>query len=422
MNILIKKARIVDIGSALNAKTVDVLIKKGEITDIRASISDKNAKKIEIDNLHISPGWCDLHVNFRDPGYEYKEDIQSGMRAAAAGGFTAVALMPTTSPCIDSKTQVEYLIKTASTGCVDVHPVGAISINMEGEDITEMYDMKQAGAVAFSDDKKPLADAGLLERALLYSKAFKGLIMNFPYDLNIAHNGIINESENTVMLGIKAVPALAEEVMVARDISILEYTGGRLHFSTISCARSVELIREAKAKGLQISCEVAAHQLVLRDEILKTYDSNYKVMPPLRTDSDIRALITGLKDGTIDAVCSDHNPEDVENKMKEFDHAAYGIIGMETAFALLNTQLAKELKIEKIVALLSNNPRRILGLQIPHIKKGAKANITLFDPETQWTFQSKDIKSRSANTPFIGCDFKGKPLGVYNKGKLILNK
>lgn len=421
MSVLIKKARIVDPHSSQNGKVADILIEKGRIAAIRSSINKKAKRTVAIKNLHVSPGWCDTHANFRDPGFEYKEDIQSGMNAAAAGGFTAVAVMPSTLPCTDNKPQVEYVKKKAAGGMVDVHPVGALSVGCKGEDITEMFDMHQAGAVAFSDDDKPVQNAGLLERALLYSKAFDGLVMDFPYDLGIAHKGLVNESSSTAMLGLRQSPVLAEQVMVARDISLLEYTGGRLHFSTISSAESVRLIRQAKAKGLRLTCEVAAHQLALDDSHLTSYDSHFKVMPPLRTAEDIRELSRGLKDGTIDAICSDHRPEDIEQKNKEFDLAAFGIIGLETAYAASNSALRGKLETEEVIALLAVKPREILGIEVPVIKTGAMANITLFDPDKVWRFEEADIRSRSANTPFIGNEFVGKALGIYNKGQLWLH-
>jgi len=421
MNLLIKSAKIVDSNSPHNGKKVDILIENGIIKSIKSTIKDKSVKNIEVENLHASPGWFDMQVNFRDPGFEYKEDLISGTEAAAHGGFTGVAVMPSTHPPIHTKADIEYIKNKTVNSIVDVYPIGALSHKMDGKDISEMYDMHQSGAVAFSDDKQPILNAGLLLRALMYAKNFNGLVVTHCDDKNVSLDGKINEGETSTMLGLKGIPALAEELMVARNIYLAEYAETGIHISSVSTAKSVELIRQAKSRKLKITASVNAYNLILDDSSLKDFDTNYKVNPPLRTKADIEALKKGLIDGTIDAIVSDHSPEDEENKKVEFDHAAFGMIGLETTFAAANTNRGK-MSLEKLISKISINPRKILNLPIPEIKEEAEANLTFFDPDKKWKFEEKYIHSKSKNTPFIGTVFQGKALGIYNKGKLQLSK
>ena len=422
MKLLIKSVKIIDPTSPHNGKVKDILIENGKIKSIKDKISaDKNINVHNGKGQCVSPGWFDLRANFRDPGLEYKEDLNSGMKAAAAGGFTGVAVMPSTHPPIHSKAQVEYIKNKSAKGIVDVFPVAAVSNNLEGKDLTEMYDMFLSGAVAFSDDKNSVKDAGLLLRALLYAKNFNGLIMNYPNDATVSDKGKMNESITSALLGMKGMPAIAEEIIVARDLYLAEYTESRIHFSTISSAGSVELIRKAKAKGIKVTADVAAHQIALDDSSLSEFDSNYKVKPPLRTKKDISALKKGLADGTIDVICSDHSPEDEENKKTEFDYAAYGIIGLETAFAIANTQLEKMLKTGDIINKFAVRPREILNLPVPSVKEGNEANITIFDINKKWTFATENIRSKSKNTPFVGTNFKGRVAAVYNNGQFMIS-
>ncbi|MFL5752028.1 MAG: dihydroorotase [Bacteroidia bacterium] len=421
MNILIKSATVVDPNSSHNGKKVDILIEKGIITEIRSSIkNDKNYKTIESGDLCVSPGWLDMQVNFRDPGFEYKEDLESGTRSAAQGGFTAVCLMPGTNPPLHSKSQIDYVVNKTRDGIVDVYPVGCISHNHEGKDIAEMYDMKQSGAVAFSDDKKALKDAGLVMRALQYSANVGSFIITHCDDRSISLDGKMHEGETSTRMGLKGIPALAEELMVQRNIAILEYAGGKMHLPTISTKASVELVKHAKAKGLQITAGVAAHNLFLDDAKLSDFDSNYKVNPPLRGKEDLEALKRGLLNGTIDVIVSDHAPEDTENKDLEFDFASDGIVALETAFAVANTATSGKMNSELLIEKFAINPRRILGLAIPQIKENEQANLTLFDPTHKWEFTKKQIRSKSTNTPFVGQTFTGKALGIINKNGISL--
>jgi dihydroorotase len=402
----------------LNGKVKDIFIKDGIIKKIADKISEKeigkNVKVFDQKGSCVSIGWFDMKANFRDPGHEMKEDIFSGMEAAKAGGFTGVALMPSTNPTLQTKADVEYILNKSKNNLVDIFPVGALSVNREGKDLSEMFDMKQAGAVAFTDDKHSVMDSGLMLRALQYSKNIDSLIISFADEKNISGKNLMNESVNSVYFGMKGSPSIAEELTVQRDLKLCEYAGAKIHFSTISSAGAVDLIRKAKKAGLKVTAEICSHQLCFDDSTLHDYDTNYKVKPPFRTKNDIKELIKGLEDGTIDVICSDHSPEDTEAKNVEFEFADFGIIGLETAFAAANTQLHKKLSIEQIIEKFTTQPREILNISVPEIKEGAVANLTLFNPATEWTFTKDHIKSKSQNTPFINYKFKGKVLAIAN--------
>lgn len=422
MNILIKQAHIIDSNSAYNGKVMDVLIENGTIRSIKTRISpEKNVKIIEAENLHLSNGWLDMQVSFCDPGFEHKEDLDSGIKAAASGGFTGVALVSSTYPTIHSKAEVFYIKNKTADSIVDVYPIGTLSHKQEGQDISEMYDMKLAGAVAFSDDKKPVNNSGLLLRALLYSQNFDGLIMTHCDDKSISNDGKMNEGVVSTKLGLKGIPALAEELMVDRNIFLAEYTNAPLHISNISTHKSVELVRQAKAKGLKITASVNAYSIALDEKELSGFDSNYKLNPPLRTKEDIEALKKGIIDGTIDVITCDHRPQDIESKDVEFDFASNGMIGLESAFGLINTNKGK-IKLETVINTLSANPRKILKLKEPKIAEGEIANLTLFNPSKEWLFEKKHIQSKSSNTPFIGTTFTGKVIGIINKKQSYFNK
>ncbi len=422
MEILIRQARIVHTGSPLHNQVKDILIVNGKIKKIGSKLSaGPKTKEIKSANLHVSPGWFDLNTFLADPGYEQKETIESGCKAAAAGGFTHICAMPNTNPVTQSKAQVEYVLKKAADNIVAVHPIGAVTHNTDGADLSEMYDMYNAGAVAFSDGLKPSASAGLVERALLYVKAFGGLIMNHPEDASISRNGVMHEGVVSTKLGLPGAPALAEEIAVNRDLYILEYTGSRLHFMDISLKRSIELIRNAKKKGLNITASANAYNLAMDESAVGDYDTNSKTNPPLRSKEDITALVKGINDGTIDTITSAHQPQDEECKKLEFDKADFGMIGLETCYALINTKIGKQVAAEKIVEALGINARSILGLPVPALKEDAEADLTLFDPDKKWTFGKDDIRSRSLNTPFIGWEFTGKVIGIINKGQIHIN-
>lgn len=407
MKILIKSALIVDSRSPLNGKKRDILIENGKITSIAANISEPKAKEITAKGLCVSSGWIDMRANFCDPGFEFKEDITSGIEAAKRGGFSTVVLMPSTNPVIDSKSGVEYVLSKAKNNDVKILVAGSLSDKMEGKQMSEMYDMHQAGAVAFTDDKKSVG-AELMMRALEYTLNFGGLVMSFPYEKGVSSHGQMNEGITSVSMGTAGIPNIAEEIRLQRDIELLRYTGGKLHVSLISTAKSVELIRRAKKEGLNITCAVAAHQLYFLDEDLKTFDTNLKVIPPFRSKDDRKALIAGLKDGTIDAICSDHTPQDVEHKVREFEDASFGISSIETTFFTAYAALEKHLSVEEIVAKFTTAPASILGIEQNEIKEGVSANLTLFSTEENTIVDNSNWKSKSKNSPLFGKELKGK--------------
>jgi dihydroorotase len=417
MNLLIKSATIIDPNSPFHQQVADLLIQKGEIVKIAAEINE-DAEIVDAEGKYISPGFFDLNCNIGELGLETKEDLHTGTRAAAAGGFTGVALMPNTVPPVHSQAEIEYLFNRAKKNLVDVYPLGAISYKREGKDLAEMYDMYLSGAKAFTDGNRPVQDAGLMERALLYAQGFDALVFSYPEDTAIAGKAKVNEGEVSTLLGMKGIPSLAEELMIARDLYLAEYTGSKIHFSTISTTRSVELIREAKRKGLEITCDVAAHHLVLTEEALVGFDSMYKVKPPLRTQDDVDALIKGLTDGTIDAIVSQHTPHEIEFKDVEFEVAEYGIIGLQTVLSLA---LKAGLDVENIVQKLALNPRAILNIDMPAINEGNKANLVLFDTEAEWEYNKHNNKSKSSNSPFMGQNLKGKVLLTCNNNYLFKN-
>jgi len=412
--LLIKSATIIDPNSPFHQKVADILVEDGYITVIGKNVNAK-AETIDGKGKYVTPGFFDLNCNIGELGLETKEDLQTGTRAAAAGGFTGVALMPNTQPPVHSKAEVEYLLNRAKNNMVDVYPLGAISHKREGKDLAEMYDMFLSGAKAFTDGNRPVQDAGLMERALLYTQGFGALIMSYPEDTAIAGKAKVNEGEMSTLLGMKGIPPLAEELMIARDLYLAEYTGSRIHFSTISTQRSVELIRDAKKKGLHVTCDVAAHHLLLTDEALAGFDSQYKVKPPLRTKKDVNALIKGLKDGTIDAIVTQHTPHEVEFKDVEFEVAEYGIIALQTAFS---TALQAGLDIELIVQKMAVNPRRILNIEAAIITEGKKAELALLDADQTWEYTKQNNRSKSYNSPFIGQNLNGKALLVCNNNHL----
>ncbi len=421
MNILIKSAHIINPDSPYNGKVMDVLIENGIIKSIKSKITpNKNVKVIEGKNLHLSSGWLDMQVSFCDPGFEHKEDLNSGIKSAIAGGFSGVAVVSSTNPPIHSKGDVQYIKNKTANSIVDVYPIGAISYRQEGNDLSEMFDMQQAGAIAFSDDKKSINDAGLLMRALLYAQNFGSLIITHCDEKSISQDGKMNEGITSTQLGLKGIPALAEELMVARNIYLAEYTNAPIHLANISTQKSVGLIKQAKANGLKVTASINAYNIALDDSVLMDFDSNYKLNPPLRTKSDIAALLKGIADGTIDAITSDHRPQDIESKNVEFDYALNGMIGLETCFGLINSNKGN-ISLETIIETLTTKPRKILNIQQPKIAESEPANITLFDPEATWTFEKKNIQSKSSNTPFIGTKFKGRIIGVINKKLVHLN-
>ncbi len=418
MQLLIKNATLVHPASQHDGSAADILITDGKIETIGNGLTVVGATVFDANGACVSPGWLDLGTLVGDPGLEHREDFASVEKAAAAGGYTAIACLPNTLPATHSKSEVQYVRSRSQGSLVDFLPIGAVSHDCGGKDITEMYDMQAAGAVAFSDGKKSVQDSGLMLRALQYVKPFGGVILNRPHDRTMAPSGQVHEGVMSTSLGMKGIPALAEELMLRRDIYLAEYTGSRFHALNISTAGAVELVRQAKARGLQVTASVAAMNIACDDHLLSEFDPHWKVMPPIRELLDMEALKAGLADGTIDCITSNHTPLDPESKNLEFPFADFGAIGLETAFGLSWMHLFNSLTVSQLVEKLAISPRQILGLPPAKLGPGMEANLTIFDPNLEWTFSKKDIFSKSRNTPLVGWRMKGKVLGVVNKGRL----
>lgn len=418
MTILIKSAVIIDPKSSFHGEKKDILVKNGQIEKIANKITASGKfRVIDYPDLHVSCGWFDSSVSLGEPGLEERETLETGLNVALSSGFTALAINPNTHPIIDNKSGIEFIVNKTKASPLNVYPIGALSQKGEGKELAELYDMHKSGAIAFGDYQKPIENDNLMKIGLLYAQNFNGLIFSFPKNNSIAGEGVAHEGENSTKLGLKGVPALAEHLQIARDLSILEYTGGKLHIPTISTAKSVQLIKEAKKKGLKVSCSVAAHNLVLTDDELNTFDSQYKVNPPLREEKDVKALIKGVKDGIIDVITSDHNPIDIEHKKLEFSRALEGTLGMESLFGALN----KVLDLETLISLLTDRPRKVFGLNTYTINEGEQADLTLFSTQDIYEFSENHIRSTSKNAIFLGKKLKGKVLGTYVNKHLTLN-
>lgn len=416
MNLLLKSATIIDHSSPFHLQTKDILIENGTITKIGEKLKNpKNYKEITFDNLHISQGWFDSSVCFGEPGFEERETIENGLKTASKSGFTAVAVNPNTFPSTDNKSAVQFLKNKAAHSATALFPIGNFTKGGKSEDIAELYDMQNAGAIAFGDYNKAVSNANLLKIGLQYAQNFDALILSFPQNNSIAGIGLVNEEVNSTKLGLKGIPALSEELQIVRDLFLLEYTGGKLHIPTISTAKSVELIKEAKKKKLNVTCSVAAHHLVLTDDELKDFNTNTKVLPPLRTSKDLKALIKGLKEGVIDMVTSDHNPIDVEHKKVEYNNAKFGTIGLESLFGALN----KTIGLETLIDCLTSKPRERFKVPTYPIVEGQLANITMFNPDFEFTFTEKDILSTSKNAVFLNKNLNGKVYGIISNNKMV---
>ncbi|NJY62512.1 dihydroorotase [Salinimicrobium sp. CDJ15-81-2] len=408
MKILVRSAKIIDNESPYNNKVMDILVENGIIKEIAPTIKARKPDlEISFENLHVSQGWFDSSVNFGEPGYEERETLDNGLKTAGRSGFTAIALNPGNDPVTDNKGAVTFLLNKAQKQPVSLLPIGTLTRKSEGKDMAELYDMQQAGAIAFGDYKRSVSNPNMLKLALQYAQNFDGLVMSFPQENKIAGNGQVNEHENSTLLGLKGIPPLAEELQITRDLYILEYTGGKLHIPTISTAKSVEIIREAKERGLDVTCSVAIHNLFFTDEQLNNFDTNAKVLPPLRTKADVKALIAGVRDETIDMVTTDHSPMDVEHKKVEFDNAFFGTLGLESALGAL----LQIFSVKTAVRVLTAGKARFnLGEEV--IDEGSVANFSFFDPETEYTFQKEHIWSTSKNSLFLGNELKGKVYGI----------
>ncbi len=416
-NYLIKNITILDKTSEFNGKKVHLLIENGNVTKISEDFckDTETAQIIDYNGCYLAPPFCDVYVHVGDPGFEYREDIQSVANAALFGGFTSICSIADNHPITQTKAQVEYIINQAKNTAIDIFPIGAITENFDGKTPTEMQDMHQAGAIAFSDAPHSIKDSGMLLRALQYVQPFEGLVITMPYDKSLVGDGQVNESEISVRMGMKGITNLSEYASVQRDLEVLRYTGGKLHLVGISTAESVSLIRKAKVDGLQVTCSVFVHHLIGNENEVKNFDANYKVFPPLRTDNDKQALIEGLIDGTIDTISTQHTPLSNDEKNVEFELAEFGMIGLETAFGLLNKNLGNQISKEKWVELLSVNPRKILG------KPNRLEDFVILNFEEEYVFRENMIRSKSKNTPYLEHSLKGKVKAAFVKGKLYQN-
>jgi len=399
MKTLLKSAKIIDVNSPFHLQRKDVLINKGIITEIANKIKvEGNTKIIELDNLHISIGWFDTSVSLGEPGFEERETIDNGLDVAVKSGFTAIAVNPNTNPVIDNKSAVSFLISKAKNKLCDLYPIGNLTQRGKNENLAELYDMQSSGAVAFGDYKQSIYNANLLKIALQYA-------------------GFVHEGVQSTKLGLRGIPSLAEELQISRDLFILEYTGGKLHIPCISTANSVKLVAQAKKKGLDVTCSVAVHNLFLTDEEILNFNTDCKVLPPLRTEKDRKALIKGIENGVIDIITSDHNPIDIEHKKVEFENAKYGTIGMESLFGAVNSVV----DLEVLIKALTINPKKRFGIELTSIEKGETANLTLFNPEKDFTFTKNNIQSTSKNSAFLNKELKGVVYGVFTNKKLKIS-
>ena len=419
MKTLIRSAQILSSQSPFHKKIKNVLIQNGRIEEI----GDKNYtadKIIEAEGMILSPGWFDLGSCVGDPGHENREDLSSLAKAAAAGGFTEVAVLPNTHPTVQTKNEVSYITGNNDSRLVQVHAMAAVTKNCKGEELTEMIDLHEAGAIAFTDGLKPVWHTDIFLKSLQYLQKFEGLLIDHPEDTWLNLFGQMHEGPNSTMLGLKGMPRIAEEVAVSRNLKLLDYAGGRLHFSKLSTAKAIDLVRTAKKKGMKISCDIASYQPLLNDEVLSDFDTNYKVNPPLREKSDQDALMKGLKDGTIDVIVSNHIPLDEESKFLEFDLADFGMINLQT-FASHIASLGNSVEMELLIEKITDAPRRLLNLEPVTIDIGLKANLTLFDPTREWTFSSDNNASKSKNSPWLGKTMIGKAVAVFYNSKQTLD-
>ena len=417
MSILIKSAKIIDASSKFNGKTKDIFIKQGIIQEIDDKIVNKSAKEINLDNLHISQGWLDSSVCFGEPGLEERETIENGSLTACLSGFTDIILNSNTLPVIDSKADVIYVKSKNKNKALKIHPLGALTVKSEGSEMAELHEMFDSGAVGFYDYKTSVKNPNLLKTALQYVQHFDGLIMTFPFEKSICQNGQMNEGEISTLYGLEGIPSLSEEITLERDLKILEYTGGKLFIPTISTTKSVELIKNAKRKGLQIMTSVSINNIFFNEEKLINFDTRFKILPPLRSEEDRLILVNALSEGIIDFCTSDHCPIDIDNKKTDFKNSLFGATGLESIFGALNSLY----KTEKVIEILTRK-KGLFGIKDEVIDVGSKACMTLFNPNNKYIFTKSHVRSKSKNASFINSEIKGKVYGVINNGCVVLDE
>ena len=421
MKILIKNALIADQASSFNGQHKDLFIQDGIITAIDNDITTTADCIIDSQNTVVSTGWVDLFAHFNEPGYEHRETIETGIDAAKAGGYTQVFLVPNTHPVIQNKSIIEFITKKSASTGINLLPIGAATKDVEGKDLAEMWEMQEAGAIAFGDGLNSIQSAGLMLKALQYIKAFDGTLIQLPIDKSIGTHGLVNEGVVSTQLGLPGIPSVAEHIIIKRDLDLLAYTDSKLHFTGVSTAESVQLIREAKAAGLAVSCSVTPYHLYFSDEDLMDYDTNLKVNPPLRTPKDVAVLKSAVLDGTIDSIASHHFPQHWDNKTCEFEYAKYGMNSLQTAFNVVQTALP-ELSANAIAALFGGNARKLFKIEPSIIEKCAKADITLFSLQGNTIFTKEMNKSKSLNSPFFGKTLQGRVIGTVYNDHIYLNK
>ena len=418
MNALIKQATIICTSSPFHRQVKDVLVVDGIIRAIEDDISVENTQIIDGNNLHLSIGWMDIFADFAEPGNEHRETLESGANAAAAGGFTDVMLVPDTNPTVSGKAQIEFLKERARILPINIHPIGSVTKNAEGAALTEMYDMYNSGAVAFSDGRKSIQQSGILLKALQYVSAKNAVIIQVPDDKSISEGGLMNEGVMSTKLGLPGNPSMAEEVMIARDIALLHYTDSHLHITGVSTKKGINLIKRAKQDGLNITCSVTPYHLFFCDEDLVGYDTNLKVNPPLRTKEDVAALQDSLRLGDIDCIASHHTPQCTDDKVCEFEYAKNGMVTLQTLYGTVNGILDDT---ELLVKIFTEQNRKIFGLELPSIEVNKPACLTIFEPAANYIFEEKAMLSKSKNSAFVGKEMQGKVIGIINKNKLVLN-